>query len=104
MSKVFGKTEEIIKTTVRVLDGIRCDKCGKVISANLINTNRKAARYFKVTTGHNDWGLESPESINHVDICPECINEFVKSYLEKGSDTAYIEIETDLCYAMKVRT
>lgn len=104
MSKVFGKTEEIIKTTVRVLDGIRCDKCGKVISSNIINTNRKAAKYFKVTTGHNDWGLESPESVENMDICPECIDEFVKSYLEDCSYTAYIEIEADLCYAMKVHT
>ena len=53
-------------------------------------------KYYYVTTAHNDWGNDSCDSIEHYDICPNCINNFVADYLgdENASPSAYIEIET----------
>lgn len=99
MSKILGKTKEVVRSTVRELDGIQCDRCKRVISMDQYKSNRKGARYFEVTTGHNDWGSESIESIEDHDICPECLTDFINAYLkEEDSNTAYIGIKTQVVY------
>lgn len=51
-------------------------------------------KYFEVTTGHHDWGNDSCDSIEHKDICPDCIGKVSLDYLTSASGTQYIEIET----------
>lgn len=76
--------KEIVKID-RVLTKVVCDTCKKEIEANKF--------YYQVTTGHNDWGNDSLESIENKDICSdECLTEEFKKYIELESDTKYIEI------------
>lgn len=57
-------------------------------------------KYYAVTTGHHDWGSESIESVQHFDICPDCIFEFVKNYLLRDASprSGELEIETEHIY------
>ena len=89
---------EVVYRTKRTEKGIRCDVCERFIEADDDWASRERRKYFKVMTGHRDWGNDSCDSIEHLDICPNCIDKFVSDYLHDGSDTAYIEIETELTY------
>ena len=106
MSKMLSKeVKEVVTAKVRMLEGILCDKCGKVIPADRYATPMN--RYYEVTTGHNDWGNDSFESREYHDICPECIGKFVADYFcdpKRGhNDTLYIEVQTKYCVAREVR-
>ncbi len=87
--KYYGKST-IEKIEHKLCEYIRCDNCNKKIIDE--------EKYFEVTTGHHDWGNDSCESIEHLDICEKCINKFSENYLKenKESNTAYIEIETEI--------
>ena len=77
----------------RKVTGIRCDKCGEIIP---VYNHRECDKsiYYRVMTGHRDWGNDSCESIEHFDICPKCINAFTTEYLNNTEyDSAYIEIK-----------
>lgn len=54
----------------------------------------RKSRYFEVTTGHRLWGNDSLDSIRDYNICPNCIQKFIKDYIEKVENTYYIDIET----------
>jgi len=85
--KYYGKpTIERIEEH-RLCEYIRCDSCNKKI------IDRE--KYFEVMTGHHDWGNDSCDSIEHLDICDECLNKFVGDYFKetKKSYTAYINVE-----------
>lgn len=103
MSKVLNEeVKEVVVAKVRKLDGIMCDVCEKFIEAKSKRFGwEKYPIYFEVTTGHKDWGNDSHESIEHRDVCPDCINKFVADYLSDElnySTTKYIEIETEVVY------
>ena len=90
--------EEVYKKKRKIV-GIRCDKCDVVIPVYDYREPDKSM-YYRVMTGHHDWGSESCESIEHFDICPKCINEFATGYLNNNKyDNAYIEIEREHVYA-----
>lgn len=59
------------------------------------------SRYFYVLTGHHDWGNDSCDSMKYRDICPDCIENFVKNYIKKIDGTDYIEIETEYAHEEK---
>jgi hypothetical protein len=82
--KIYEKKEvSVIKET---LTKIECDICGKDI-----NTEQE---HYEVTTGHHDWGNDSCESIENIDVCSdECLQKEFNSYLKYESSTKYIEIE-----------
>lgn len=81
--KYYGKPI-IEKIEHRKVEYLRCDKCKKKITDG----------YYEVTTGHNDWGNDSCDSIRDYDICPNCIEEFTTDYLKNNEyDTRYINIE-----------
>ena len=102
--KIPGEKKEIIYKTTYELAGVKCDICGRVIKApsetDLYNWFYDKYKYYAVTTGHHDWGNDSYESVEHYDICPECMVKFVSEYLNKmrDSETAYIEINTRRVY------
>ena len=93
MTYIFSEqAEEVIYRTRRHVEGVKCDVCEKVIPPRpWVNEESK---YFRVTTGHHDWGNDSIDSINNCDVCPDCINNFVADYLSSAGGTQYINIET----------
>ena len=94
------KERQIIKVQERVINTV-CDECKREITnwddADPFN-REKESKYFRVMTGHNDWGNDSCESIHYFDICPDCINNFFKTYIERGGRSSYIEINTKHAY------
>ena len=102
--KIPGEKKKIVYRTVCELAGVKCDICGRVIEPpsekDRYNWIDDKYKFYLVTTGHNDWGNDSCESIRHYDICPECITKFVSDYLNERRDsrTAYIEINTTHVY------
>ena len=64
-----------------------CDVCQGVIDR----------AYWTLTTGHNDWGNDSCESVRHFDICSEvCLREKFDEYMRESSkryNTMYFEVE-----------
>lgn len=89
--KYYGKPT-IEKIEHRLCEYIRCDSCNKKIVDK--------EKYFEVTTGHNDWGNDSRDSIKHLDICEKCLDKYVGDYFKKTkkSYTAYINIESEVFY------
>ena len=102
--KIPGERKKIVYRTVCELAGVKCDACGRVIKApseqDQYNWLDDKYKFYVVTTGHNDWGNDSFESVRQYDICPECITKFVSDYLadKKGYRSAYIDIETKHLY------
>ena len=96
MSTVYDMNDckEVVVRKECKVTGVKCDICGKIIPAEAYYTLEKS-KYFEVTTGHHDWGNDSHESIEHKDICPECIDAFVSKYLKYADGTDYIEIKTE---------
>lgn len=81
----------------RTMTGVECDICNKIIPV----LKRGENRYFEVTTGHRDWGNDSCESVETIDICPECVSKYVSDYLRDCSNTGYLRIETEAVWASK---
>lgn len=76
--KVIREKEILVKTS--------CDQCRKEIPKN--------AHYYEVTTGHRDWGMDSPR--DNKDICSdECLTKELNEFLKESSHTKYIEIERE---------
>lgn len=85
---------------------ITCDKCGKVILDFVDggNHNKKDACYFQLTTGHHDWGIDSPESVQCKELCREtCVTDALADYFEasKYSNTAFFELRRARAVVMK---
>lgn len=100
---VEQKTPYIIRTY--------CDRCKKLIlkkmgSAFLEDYKghyNEAVSYYEVTTGHNDWGNDSVDSIDTKTICRSCLTEEYADYVERasdGSNTEYIEIHHEYGWSM----
>lgn len=71
-----------------LIEGIECDICHKSIEVG--------DRYFSVCTGHYDWGNDSIDSIEHLDVCSgECLTHVFEDYQDtaKGDNTQYLRIE-----------
>ena len=100
--KLKGEKKEVVVRIAYKLAGVKCDVCGHIIEPPPVPYEwmEDEYKYYDVTTGHNDWGNDSCDSVKHHDICPNCINKFVAGYL--GNDnaylSAYIEIETEHVY------
>lgn len=96
-------SSEVVTTAYKVtktVTGIECDICKRFIKAKKYPDDTE--KYYIVTTGHRDWGNDSCDSINMKDVCQDCIVNFTSDYLSKThSDTAYIEIETELAEVEK---
>lgn len=86
----------------KTVTGVGCDICKKVIPID--EPKRDNKKYFRVTTGHNDWGNDSCDSIEYRDICPDCVGKFVTNYLSKADGTSYLKVETKYARAEKQST
>lgn len=94
MSEIFSEGVKKIKVvTTKEITGVKCDICGKVIPVGRYPFDEH--KYYDVMTGHRDWGNDSCESIEHRDICPDCLVGFVEDYYKDNEySSAYVEIET----------
>lgn len=71
---------------------IICDQCNKEIYNS---ENGQDSYFFEVTKGHNDWGNDSVDSIENLEICSdECLYKALDEFLKenRNSHTAYFEI------------
>ena len=97
----YSEAEKVSVERIRKVEvGVICDRCGKEIIAkdHPDRSDWSTQKYFNVTTGHDDWGRDSYDSRRNLDICQDCILNFVSDYLKdtKSSRTAYIEIKSDI--------
>ena len=90
------KVKEVIQKK-RTIIGIKCNECGKEIKPD-----HEGRKYFRVVTGHHDWGAESADSREYRDICPDCIGKVVADYSDAASGSDYIEIKVDSVYERDV--
>lgn len=90
------KVQRMVKTDVTVGFERTCDVCGKLIlKKNENKTTYCSGKQWKLTTGHNDWGNDSCDSIEYKDICSaECLEKELQKYVQRGG-TAYFEVK---CY------
>jgi len=92
MKKLAKEATKVVYRVKRKVIGVECDVCNRLITPCSFLDSK--SRYFEVMTGHHDWGNDSCESIEHRDICPECISEFVKGYVQNADGTEYLNLET----------
>ena len=89
VKKHYEVITHIVTEEVYVGETTYCDICKKEI-----NTNKG---YWKLATGHLDWGNDSCESIEHFDVCSEAclMHEFSEYLVDSGSNnrnTMYFEV------------
>lgn len=91
-------TKKVVKEVREVVDEvIICDICHKELRYTESCVMGPVARYYKIVTGHHDWGNDSCDSVDHNDACcDECLSRFIQDWLKNDdvvhSNTAYIEI------------
>lgn len=97
--------EKIVEVTEkrRVPISLVCDVCGKDIPADKWTAGEpeyRTQKYMQVTTGHNDWGNDSADSIEVHHICStECMDKFMREFYmtfcgNNDFATDYIEIHS----------
>lgn len=74
----------------KTVTGIECDVCHNVVPVKSYRDNGMSNRYFEITTGHSDWGNDSIDSYETLDVCEECTPKYVSDYLRDCSDTAHL--------------
>jgi len=81
--RIYEKKEVTVVKNIEI--GISCDVCGGKIDKDF---------FYQITTGHEDWGNDSVESIEERDVCSdECLRAELEAYLEEKHLTKYFEIE-----------
>lgn len=93
MKKLSNEVEEVVVSKRHRIEGIQCDICKNIITPTKFKEN--SSRYFEVTTGHNDWGNDSYESIHHADICPNCIVDYIANYIQHVKGSEYFDFRTN---------
>ena len=102
--------EKTITKKIAVCETTICDGCQKILCRQYGEEYKpndtpwrdytQNVEFFRITTGHNDWGNDSCESIEHHTYCRECLAKPINAYLARtkvGKDTEYIEVEHK-CY------
>lgn len=101
MSEEYKVIKRLEKRSVVV--GIVCDICGKPIPPS---QRYELKPFYKITTGHFDWGNDSCDSVETKDACsPACAIKLAAKYLNdtySGQNSAYIQIEHRNSWVMPV--
>ena len=94
------KTQYAVKThivteNVPILEKQYCDRCGKEITGH----------YYSLITHHSDWGNDSSESFEYMDLCSvECLaNEFEKYCSESNNPYNSMQFEVEHCNCPEAR-
>ena len=86
------EVKEIIRTK-NIIKEISCDQCSNVICDSDTSKDSKIT-FFTAHTFHNDWGNDSVDSHNYVDICGlECLLEYTKDYFKEAEGTESLEVK-----------
>lgn len=90
VKREYEERTHTVTERVCVKETTHCDVCDGVIQ------DTKDA-YWELTTGHNDWGNDSIDSIEHFDICSEaCLREKFDEYVREsgsGYNSMYFEVK-----------
>jgi len=71
----------------KISELITCDECGAVI---------KDWKHYEVTTHHSDWGNDSIDSYENLDLCSkECLIKNMKEYFESSNGSEEYNIENN---------
>lgn len=86
------EVKEIIKTK-NITKEISCDQCLKVICDS--DTNKDSTlSFFTGHTFHNEWGNDSIDSHNYIDVCGlDCLLKYTKGYFKESEGTESLEVE-----------
>ena len=103
-TKIKKKMEKTVIKEFIVGKEIKCDCCGKIIGhINSLDVNDKnnfwGNHYYKFTSGHHDWGMDSIDSIEHKDLCSDlCLMKEIDKFLVENeySDTKYFNVESEV--------
>lgn len=99
MKYLGNETKVEVKTkSVRKVEYIRCDGCGKKIMPYDYRT-RKDASYVHIHTWHNDWGNDSVDSHEYGDYCKECAKSFVSAYVDKMNGSEELELKHEVVHS-----
>lgn len=99
------KKQTIMRPQVTVVEKTCvCDVCKKIVWKKDLSPDAKdnysnSVGYYEITTGHHDWGNDSVDSIEHHEICGECLNSFVANYFNAADGTEYMDIQRKWLYS-----
>ena len=94
-------TKKVVKEVEQVVsEEFVCDVCGKRGNYKSSTCGYEKITYYRITTGHCDWGNDSCDSVEHKDACcTDCLLKIFSEWLNDGdvkcSDTAYININKE---------
>lgn len=83
-----------------IVEYLYCDACNKLIYKRRIGERNgwtgNTVSWYRVTTGHYDWGNDSCDSVENNDICAECLPTLLDAFTKETNgkqNTKYINIE-----------
>ena len=94
-------TKKVVKEVEQVVsEEFVCDVCGKKGNYKSSTNRYEKTIYYRITTGHYDWGNDSCDSIENKDACcTDCLLKILSEWLNdrdvKCSDSAYIHIDKE---------
>lgn len=96
--KYLGEETKVeVKTkSVREVEYLRCDRCGKKILPAKFST--KGHDYVLVHTWHDDWGHDSIESHVYRECCKECAKSVVSEYIDRMNGSEKLELMHQYLY------
>ena len=99
---MIKKTTKKVVKEVEEIDSevIICDVCKKPLHYDNDCFTGKYAVYYRIRTGHHDWGSDSCESVEYHDACcDECLARLSQKWINdeevQSSHTAYFEVEKE---------
>lgn len=94
------KEKRTVEQEIVVSVTCTCDVCKKKIYEKRYNDQRilsgkyERTQFYKVSTGHNDWGNDSVDSIENYTICsPECLDSIMKEYYYRSFESGFTNTE-----------
>lgn len=79
VNRKYEVKEHTVTEKVCVEEHRVCDICGKEMMLK--------GRHWELTTGHNDWGNDSIDSIERFDVCSEeCLRKKFDEYVKESNN------------------
>lgn len=95
-----------------------CDVCKKLIferrfDPQYAGKHKVPVQWYRVTTGHNDWGNDSVDSVETMHVCsPECLNQVLHEFYDRSfhsntfpgiNNSEYVEIEHEWGHTLEAQ-
>lgn len=93
--------KKIVYEHTDIISSVVCDSCGReIIPSDGWEYDEKNSQFVSVHTWHNDWGNDSCDSHQYIELCHECAGKYVEKYVasEMPSSTCHIECNTVRLY------